>query len=377
MGTGGTELALRRLVAELDPQRFENIICTIAPLPETEEVAGARCLSLNRSGAKTGFLLPDFVRVFLRERPDVVHSRNWGAIEAAPAAWLARVSRVVHSEHGRDIHTMHGDPWRRRIFRRLCYSVADEVFAVSRELSQHYAAQLGISVAHIKVIPNGVDTARFRPEADARARFRAQLGVPSNVVVLGVLARLDPVKDHRTLLQAAAQAMKAGAPLHVAIVGDGLEKQRLVEMTASNPLLHGHVTFVDETKQPQDCLNGFDIFALASLSEGMSNTILEAMATSLPCVVTRVGSNPDLVEEGRTGFLAGARDPETMAQRITELAANPQLRCEMGLQGRRKVESHFNLSAMVESYSRLYTSVAKKQDVVAGKWASEQEELGN
>jgi glycosyltransferase involved in cell wall biosynthesis len=101
------------------------------------------------------------------------------------------------------------------------------------------------------------------------------------------------------------------------------------------------------------------------------------MATSLPCVVTRVGSNPDLVEEGRTGFLAGARDPETMAQRITELAANPQLRCEMGLQGRRKVESHFNLSAMVESYSRLYTSVAKKQDVVAGKWASEQEELGN
>lgn len=356
MGTGGTELALKKLAAELDPKRFDNIICTIASPSPTEDGNGIRHISLHRAGAKTGFLFPQLFQLFRRERPDVVHSRNWGAIEAVPAARFAGVRRVIHSEHGRDIHTMNGDPLRRRIFRRLCYSISHEVVAVSPELSRHYASQLGIETERFKVIPNGVNTTKFRPNDEARIRFRRQLGLDSNVVVVGTLARLDPVKDHRTLLRASAQAMQAGVLLHVVIVGDGPEKQRLTELTASIPVLQGHVSFVDETRHPEDCLNGFDILALTSLSEGMSNTVLEAMATALPCVVTRVGSNPDLVQEGETGFLADAGDSEKIAQHICTLAADTQLRRDMGMRGRRKVESEFSLRKMVESYSRLYAA---------------------
>jgi sugar transferase (PEP-CTERM/EpsH1 system associated) len=356
MGTGGTELALKRLATELDPNRFENIICTIASPSPTEERNGIRHISLHRAGAKTGFLFPQLLRLFRRERPDVVHSRNWGAIEAVPAARFAGVRRVIHSEHGRDIHTMSGDPLRRRVFRQLCYSMSHEVVAVSSELSRHYASQLGILSKRFKVIPNGVDTTRFRPNDEARIRFRRKLGLDSNIVVLGTLARLDPVKDHRTLLRAAAQTMQAGVPLHVVIVGDGPEKQRLAELTASLPELQGHVSFVAETRQPEECLNGFDILALTSLSEGMSNTLLEAMATGLPCIATRVGSNPDLVGEGETGFLADAGDAGKIAEYICALAANMQLRHEMGMRGRRKIESEFNLRKMAESYSRLYAA---------------------
>ncbi len=361
MGTGGTELALKKLAAELDPKRFENIICTIAPQATTEDVSDIRYVTLGRTGSKTGFLLPQLLQLFRRERPDVVHSRNWGAIEAVPAAKLAGVRRVIHSEHGRDIHTMNGDPLRRRLFRRMCYSMANEIVAVSPELSRHYAAQLGIRADRFKVIPNGVNTTKFCPNDEARLRFRQHLGISGQTVVLGTLARLDPVKDHQTLLRASAQAIQAGAPLHVVIAGDGPEKRRLIELTASVPVLQGHVSFVAETRQPEDCLNGFDIFALTSLSEGMSNTLLEAMATALPCIVTRVGSNADLVQEGETGFLASAGNAEKLAQHIATLAADAQLRHDLGLRGRSRVESQFNLRKMVESYSRLYAMDASSQ----------------
>lgn len=354
MSTGGTELALKNVAAGLDPERFEHIICTIAPMAPTEDVSGIRYVSLHRTGLKTGFLLPQLLQLFRRERPDVVHSRNWGAIEAVPAAKLAGIRRVIHSEHGRDIHTMHGDPLRRRLFRRMCYSMANEIVAVSPELAQHYAAQLGIRGERFKVIPNGVNTTKFCPQDEARFRFRQRLGISGQTVVLGTLARLDPVKDHQTLLRASARAIQAGAPLHVVIVGDGPEKRRLIELTGSIPALQGHVSFVAETRQPEDCLNGFDVFALTSLSEGMSNTLLEAMATALPCIATRVGSNPDLVQEDETGFLSAAGDVEKIAQHIGGLAADAQLRREMGLRGRSRVESEFNLRKMVESYSRLY-----------------------
>src|SRR5437588_12277344 len=138
MGTGGTELALQRLTAGLDPRKFENIICTVTPNGAHQDTEHVRYISVSRTNQKPGFLVPSLMRIFRRERPDVVHSRNWGAIEAVLAAKLAGVPRVIHSEHGRDIHTMHGDPFRRRIFRRFCYALADEVFAVSSELRHHY-----------------------------------------------------------------------------------------------------------------------------------------------------------------------------------------------------------------------------------------------
>lgn len=179
MGAGGTELALRRVVAGLDPERFEHIICTVAPVPEKEFTGDVRLVSLQRTGIKTGSLVADLSRLFRSERPDIVHSRNWGAIEAVVAGKLARVPRVIHSEHGRDIHTMHGDPWRRRVFRRFCYSLADEVFAVSRELQEHYAKQVGISPARLNVIPNGSMSIAFVPMQRRATACASRLAPPA------------------------------------------------------------------------------------------------------------------------------------------------------------------------------------------------------
>jgi sugar transferase (PEP-CTERM/EpsH1 system associated) len=353
LAAGGTELALRRVISGLDGQRFENIICTVAPLPDGIG-SELHCVSLNRNGRKTGSLVADFGRLFVQVKPDIVHSRNWGAIEAVVAAKLARVPRVIHSEHGRDIHTMNGDPWRRRLFRRFAYGLADEVFAVSRELRDHYSAQVGIAPERIGLIPNGVDTDRFHSDEQSRTRMRSQLGIADDDFVAGTVGRLDPVKDHITLLHAAEHLEKSSRNIHIVIVGDGPEHAMLRSRIAANPTLRGRVHLAGESSQPEHWLNAFDVFVLPSLSEGMSNTVLEAMASALPCVVTAVGANPDLVHDGESGYLVSTRDAAAMAHRILELAGDPNLRASMGQCGRLKVCKEFSLARMLESYSRLY-----------------------
>jgi len=354
LGAGGTELALQRVIAGLDLQHFENIICTVAPLAPGWG-SDFNCISLERDGRKTGSLVADFARLFLRLKPDIVHSRNWGAIEAVVAAKLARVPRVIHSEHGRDIHTMNGDPWRRRLFRRFAYGLADEVFAVSRELREHYSAQVGIAPARMSLIPNGVDTKKFCPDDDARIHMRSQLGISAGSFIVGTVGRLDPVKDHNTLLHAAGKLGKSGKDVHVVIVGNGPEREVLQTRIAATPELRGRVHLAGESSQPEHWLNAFDVFVLPSLSEGMSNTLLEAMATALPCVVTDVGANPDLVEHGASGYLVSSRDAGAIADRVLQLARDPKLCARMGQCGRRKVQREFSMARMVENYTRLYT----------------------
>lgn len=354
MAAGGTELALSRVISGLDPQRFENIICTVAPVSDGIG-NGFHCVSLNRTGRKTGSLVADFARLFRKVKPDIVHSRNWGAIEAVLAAKLVRVPKVIHSEHGRDINTMNGDPWRRRVFRRFAYGLADEVFAVSRELREHYSAQVGIAKSRIGLIPNGVDTERFHPDDEARICMRLQLGISPTAFIAGTVGRLDPVKDHQILLHVAELLSNSQTDSHIVIVGGGPEHEMLKTCIAANPALRGRVHLAGESGHPENWLNAFDVFVLPSLSEGMSNTLLEAMATALPCVVTDVGANPDLVDEGQSGYLVPVRDAKAIADCILRLAADAQLRFRMGQRGRLKVTQEFSMARMLENYVRLYT----------------------
>jgi glycosyltransferase involved in cell wall biosynthesis len=272
---------------------------------------------------------------------------------------------VIHSEHGRDINTMNGDPLRRRVFRRFCYSLCDEVFAVSRELREHYAKQVRFAPSKINVIPNGVDLDRFRPDPATRARLRAGIGASEQEIILGTVGRLDPVKDHATLLAAAEQVIGAGMPVRVVIVGDGPNKEQLQAAIDKSSSLQGRITLAGESSKPEDWLNSFDVFVLPSLSEGMSNTVLEAMATELPCVVTAVGANPDLVESDKTGFLVEPRDFRSLAARMLQLAADRDLCSAFGRSARQRVERDFSLQRMLENYSRLYT-VRTTQKSLAG-----------
>jgi sugar transferase (PEP-CTERM/EpsH1 system associated) len=356
LAMGGTEQGVRKLLCGLDSNLFEQIVCTVVPASAFRE-GTTRIVSLDRSARKTGFLLPDLVRIFRRERPHIVHSRNWGTIEAVPAAHLAGVSAVIHSEHGRDLNTMCAQPWRRRMFRRFCYGCADRVFAVSQELQHFYSAQLGIPASRFEVIHNGVDTKSFHPDANSRMQLRQVLGIPPGTLVVGTVGRLDPVKDHCTLIRGAEFALSLGVSLYLVIVGDGPERLRLEQDLGSRRSLAGRTLLAGNARNVAEWLNAFDVFVLPSVTEGMSNTLLEAMSVGVPPIATRVGGNPEVVEDERCGVLIDPGDFEALGHQLKRMATLPNWREGLGRNSRQRVETCFSLRRMLRAYSDMYSEV--------------------
>ena len=348
------EEGVRKLLSGLDPAAFEQIVCTVVSSPETEGKAGVRVISLGRSDSGKNMLVRSLKRVFDRERPHIVHSRNWGGIEAVPAARLAGVDAVVHSEHGLESSTYRRQPWRRNLLRRFCFTWADRVFAVSDSLRAYYAEQLRIAETQIAVIPNGVDTERFRPRGDVRRIARQELGVAPDTLVVGTVGRLDPIKDHRTLFQAVALLLAQNLPIQLVIVGDGVERKALEAYVQARGLLSRQTMFIGESSDVVSQMNCFDVFVLPSLAEGMSNALLEAMSVGVAPIATRVGGNPEIVEDGSSGLLFEAGDTKTLAAQLKALGSNPQWRRHLGSTARIRVEKCFSLQHMLGNYTRLY-----------------------
>jgi glycosyltransferase involved in cell wall biosynthesis len=190
---------------------------------------------------------------------------------------------------------------------------------------------------------------------------RKKLGISGNTVVVGSVGRLDAVKDHATLLRAAEIAVKQGIDLHVVLVGDGPQRLPLEQLLQTMPTLTGRVIFAGRTFEVAQWLRAFDIFALPSVFEGTSNTLLEAMACGLPVVATRVGGNVELVEQNRSGILFEVADFQNLAAHLSRLAASSKLRQDFGAAARKHVEQHFPLERMINNYSDMYTEPSSRK----------------
>ncbi len=361
LDTGGTEYGVLKLMSGLSGDIFEQRICALrgarAELAASTQLAGKVFeAGLDRDGAH--FALAKLARIFRAWRPHIVHGRNWGAIEAVAAARLARVPVAIHSEHGYELDMLAGLPLRRRIMRRAAYGMTDAVFSVTRELSVFHTRQAWCSPERIRTIYNGVDTTRFAPRPEQRLKFREQFGLPETAFVIGTVGRLVPIKDHSTLLQAGSHLVRSGIDVHVVIAGAGPEKDRIQREAAD---LGKRARLLGGCDAVPDLLNALDVFVLPSICEGMSNTILEAMASALPVVATRVGGNPELVEDGRTGWLFAARDAEDLSAKLERLAASADLRQEFGTAGRGRALAEFSLEDMLRHYQDLYLSLAARR----------------
>jgi glycosyltransferase involved in cell wall biosynthesis len=206
----------------------------------------------------------------------------------------------------------------------------------------------------VLAICNGVDTNRFSP--GGRSAARAALGIAIESIVIGTVARLDPVKDQLGLLRAFAQV---GDPRTVMVIaGDGPCRAEL-ESAVSTLGLDGRVRFLGERKDVPRILAALDVFVLSSLGEGISNTILEAMGTGLPVIATRVGGNPELVSDGVTGLLVEPRSPAAFAAAIRQYVDDPRRAAEHGRAARELALSTFSLDRMVDAYGQLYSRLLR------------------
>jgi sugar transferase (PEP-CTERM/EpsH1 system associated) len=367
---GGTEVGILKVIEGLGGECFEHGICAVRGYDESfarsQGFAGPIYVA---GGVNPGFqfLLGRLAQVMRDFRPDIAHSRNWGAIEAMPAARLCGLPVAIHSEHGYEVDMLAGLPLRRRVLRRFAYAAADAVFTVSEELRSYHSLQGWLPKKRIRVLPNGVDTSRFAQRPRERAETRQRLGLDDESLVLGAVGRLVPIKEHATLLQAAEILLSRGVPVQVLLVGSGPELEKLQEFTATSPRLSGRVVFTGAVSDVPALLSAMDVFVLPSRSEGMSNTLLEAMASSLPIVATRVGGNPELVEEERTGILFKPGDVMALAAILERIGRDSSLRQELGQAARRRAVEHFSLEGMIERYRTLYVELARKRGVLAAQ----------
>jgi len=363
---GGMEFGILKLMAGLGTEEFKHRFCTTRKFDDDFVTAyGLKDILDVAAGTGDGLQFPLFrlKRIFQQFRPHIVHTRNWGALEAVPAARLAGVPVVIHSEHGYEVDSLAGLPLRQRLFRKMAYSMADGVCTVTRELRDYHARQAWIGPEHIRVIYNGVDTTRFAPDAQVRERVRRELGIEEGAFVVGSVGRLVPIKDYGTLLCAAALLRSQGVDLHVLLAGSGPEMAALQRHAAEIEGFQSRVHFLGASDRVPEHLTAMDTFVLPSLGEGMSNTLLEAMASGLPVAATNVGGNPEVIGDENSGFLFRPGDAEGLAQILKRLAGSPENRVGFGNAARDRVLSQFSLATMIGHYRDLYLNAALRRGI--------------
>lgn len=369
LGVGGMERVLIDVANRLDPQRFEQAICTVTRLGTAAERVQphVKLFDMAKGEARALGMPFKLVRVIREYQPDIVHTRSWAGVDGALATALAKLSgrraKLVHSEHGRNLPYIHFEPTKRKVIRRCIYHLADQVFSVSEEMRQYFCRETGFDVRRVKVVANGIDLEKLDAvtPADVQA-LRAEFGLAPTDCVIGTVARFQETKDLPTLVRAFAQlldAQKTRNGLRLLLVGDGVERARL-ETLARELKIDQAMVITGLRKDVARCLRAMDVFVLPSLSEGLPGAVLEAMGASLPVVATNIPTLPELIHEGENGFLVNVKDPAAMAERLSRLVIDRDLARRFGQVGRRRAERDFSLPAMLERYERLYAELVEK-----------------
>jgi glycosyltransferase involved in cell wall biosynthesis len=357
-GHGGTEAVIVQLIWGLQASPLTPVLGVVSDgwLAQAAREAGAKVVLLDPRSRYDGWDFTAVLRLaalIRRQRIDLVHSFLFHMNVLGTLA-----ARLTGRPCIASLRSVHYDfaTWYRRWAWRLVARCATAITAVSWQARDTLCLHTGIAAERVTVIPNGVDTDRFRP--GPKRGLLQSAGVPSDALVIGTVGRLDPVKGHCYLLEAAAEVVKAHPQCHFVLIGNG-SSAAVAEIAgqAARLRLDGHVHLLGSREDGPELLREMDMFVLPSVSEGMSNALLEAMATGLPCVVTSVGGNREVVEGGRSGAVVEPRDARGLAAAVSEMVVDPRLRVRLGVSARTLVCQRFTLAGVTERHHTLYTSL--------------------
>jgi sugar transferase (PEP-CTERM/EpsH1 system associated) len=357
---GGLENGVVNLINHLDPQSYRHAVIALTNITEFKRRirrSDVEFIELEKPPGHGFKIYPQLYRMFRQMRPAIVHTRNLGALEAVVPAWAAGVPVRVHGEHGRDVGDFDGSSRKYQWMRRLYRPYVTRYVAVSRDLSEYLTAKIGIPAKRVVHIYNGVDIRRFTSTGGARAPIEGCPFHDPQCWIVGHVGRMEVVKDQLTLAVAFVRALQIApalsARLRLVMVGEGPLREEARKLLAQAGV--AHLAWLPGARNDIPAvLRGLDCFVLPSRGEGISNTILEAMATGLPVIATDVGGNAELVQPGTTGQLIAAGDSESLAEKVAEYAADPEMARISGGAGRKRVEQLFSLDVMVRRYAELY-----------------------
>ena len=353
LAPGGTE----RLVMELcrrAPRGTAAVCCIDAagPWAAALEADGIVVSALNRRAGFQPQLGREIASAAKRHRATVLHCHHYSPfVYGRLAALRLRTCGLVFTEHGRLAGAVASR--KRRIVNAVLTRRRGEFFAVSEDLRRHMLEE-GFPPRRTRVVHNGIE-ALAPPTAAATTSARRQLGIADDRFVVGTVARLDPVKDLGTVIEAVRLLRRQRPAAMLVIVGDGPEREQL-QAACRDAQLEPHVRFTGSRDDVRELLPGFDVFVNTSLTEGISLTILEAMAAARPVVATRVGGTPEILH-GNAGLLVAPGAPAAVAESLAMLAATPARAAALGAAARRRLEQRFTIDRMASEYDAAYRRV--------------------
>ena len=351
LSPGGTERLVIEIVRALS-DRIDSVVCCLdQPGEWAEELAamGVPVIALSRQPGFHPGLAMRLAKELKDRQIDIVHCHHYSPyVYGLLASVMKPTVQLVFTEHGR---LSDAAPSRKRRFvNPLLSRWPGKLCAVSADLKNHMVAE-GFPARRVGVTYNGIDPGQ-RPTAAQRASARTALGLPDDAFVVGTVGRLDPVKNLHMLLQSHAFLVSKHPQVRTVIIGDGSERAGL-EAHAQALGITQSITFAGYRADVRQLMAAFDVYANSSQYEGVSLTILEAMASALPVVATRVGGNPEVVIDQETGFLVPSL-ARSLSDAIGTLIYDERRRRAMGDAGRFRVKRHFSIARMVEAYAGVY-----------------------
>lgn len=357
LGWGGSEQQVCEIALGLNRQRFHTIVCC------TGKIEGPRAKKLREHGVEV-VLLPLRMRSILRDAKrlitfvrrvgaDLVHAHTannglWGAI-------VSQYTRIplIFSEYGFNS----ARAWNHRLLEVWRTRRASRVIVNSSALRQEILVRTRVNHDRVIVVPSGVQPQAFDPALDGQS-VRVTLGIADNSVVIGTVGRLHPVKGHSYFLAAAQQVVAQCPEARFLIIGHGPDTiERRLRDQCHQLGLENYVKFIASAEEVVNFLAAMDVFVLASLSESLPISILEAMAMARPVVATRVGGVSEVVAPEDTGLLVPPKDTSALAEAIVRLCQHVNIRHQMGSAGRRRLETEFTANNMIKGVEAVYQEV--------------------
>ena len=361
---GGAEIMLHKLLSRLDQQRFMNMVISLKPMGPL----GAKILSLGVPvfdlGMRRGIITPmGFLRLaklVLSWKPTIIQTWLYHAdLIGFLVAKVVGTGKVVWNIRCSNMDLRHY-PRLTSWTVKLCsmFSPFPETVITNSYSAKKYHKELGYNPKKFVVIPNGFDVDIFSPATEARDRLRSELRVEKDSKLVGLVARFDPMKDHRTFLLAAGRIVARAPHVHFVLAGDRIEyKNKELSLLIDELELKSHVHLLGQRDNISAIVSALDIACSSSYGEGFSNAIGEAMACSVPCVVTDVGDSARIV--GETGKVVPPQDPNAFAESILELLRlSSEERRGLGRLARERISKHYSIDKIAIDYERLYWDIA-------------------
>jgi glycosyltransferase involved in cell wall biosynthesis len=352
---GGAEQVILDLAVFVDPEKIRSYVSVFreGELVSEMKKRDVKFLWLKESTQVYDYrFLKNLTQLIKANRIDLIHSHTWGT--DFYGYWASKILGVPM------LATVHNryyifEKWTRRISYKVLISHVQKIVAVSKDIQNLLKKDLKLLPQKIKLIYNGIDTSRFEKKF-YQEKLRKELSLSRGDLILGNVGNLREVKDHHTLILAFSKVSPLFPQAKLLIIGEGELKASLLKFR-SELGLEDQVLFLGHRDDIPALLNLMDIFILSSRLEGCSISILEAMASGKPVIATKVGGNPELVLEGKTGLLVPSAEPEKLAESIIQLLKDEKLRKKMGDEGRKRVKAKFSRESMVRNYEELYSQI--------------------